>query len=69
MQKNKIIEFIAKCNASDAEEIYQAIEKHRKGFPAELLTALIYSESAFDPGALGDIDSKGLGQVSSSAID
>ena len=69
MQKNKIVEFIAKCNASDAEEIYEAIQKHRKGFPAELLTALIYSESTFDPGALGDIDSKGLGQVSTAAID
>lgn len=69
VQKNKILEFISKCNPSQANEIYEAIEKHRKGFPVELLTALIYSESTFDPGALGDIDSKGLGQVSTPAID
>lgn len=68
VKKDLIYRFIAKCNASDAEEIYQAIEKHRKGFPVELLTALIYSESTFDPGALGDIDSKGLGQVSTAAL-
>ena len=69
VQKNKIVEFIAECNASDAQEIYEAIQKHRKGFPVELLTALIYSESAFEPGASGDADSKGLGQVSTAAID
>jgi len=67
--KRQVLQFITKCNPSQAEEIYQAIEKHRKGFPVELITALIYSESTFDPGALGDIDSKGLGQVSTAAID
>jgi len=69
VQKTKVLEFIGKWNPSQAKEIYKAIEKHRKGFPVELITALIYSESTFDPGALGDIDSKGLGQVSTPAID
>jgi len=69
VQKNKILEFITKCNPSQAKEIYEAIEEHRKGFPVELIAALIYSESTFDPGALGDIDSKGLGQVSTPALD
>ncbi|MCK4419635.1 hypothetical protein KAV79_07490, partial [Candidatus Aerophobetes bacterium] len=44
-QENKILEFIAGYNSPQAEEIYEAIEKHRKDFPVELLTALIYSES------------------------
>ena len=62
MQKYRVLEFIGEYNPSDTKEIYQAIEKHRKGLPLAWITALIWGESCFDPETITGLG-KGLGQL------
>lgn len=62
---NKVLTFIMTHNPL-APKIAKAVMKYRGFFPAELVTALIYGESGFDPNVVGRTspDDKGLGQLS-----
>ena len=65
---NKVLTFIMTHNPL-APKIAKAVMKYRGFFPAELVTALIYGESGFDPNYVGaDID-QGLGQLTPIALD
>jgi len=65
---NKVLTFIMTHNPL-ASKIAKAVMKYKGFFPAELITALIYGESGFDPNYVGaDLD-QGLGQLTEPALD
>ncbi len=66
--KTKCHNFIALWNPGQADEITRAVMKYEFFFPAELLTALLYVESAFDPNAVGPCGEKGIGQLTEDAV-
>ncbi len=61
-------DFIVGINPIEGERIFDAILNYRRGFPVTWLTALIYSESRFDPLTHEADNDKGLGQLTEPAL-
>lgn len=69
-RKQMCLSFIEKYNSGDAEEIIKAIMAHKRTFPPELVTALIWGESMFYPRTVADEgNGLGLGCLNPEALD